>query len=275
MGKVKVGKVSIGDKEDVTIIAGPCVIETEELLFQVAKTLKSITAELGLGFIFKCSYDKANRMSYSSYRGPGVEKGMKMLANLKKELGIPIVVDVHKVTEIELVSQTADMLQIPAFLCRQTDLVVEAARTMLPLHIKKGQFMSPEDMKYIAEKAGKVGNNQIVLCERGTFFGYHDLVVDFRSIPIMCSLGYPVSFDFTHSLQSPGAKGGASGGKGKFAEHYAKCGVVSGADALFFETHPDPASSPSDAAVIFPLEKVKNLLTKVKKLCSIKKKEKI
>ena len=189
-----------------------------------------------------------------------------MLKKVKNSLNIPILVDVHSVDEIKPASRVADMLQIPAFLCRQTDLVVEAAKTGLPLHIKKGQFMSPEDMLYIADKAVKNGNNQVVLCERGTFFGYHDLVVDLRSLPIMRSLGYPVSFDFTHSLQSPGGSKGSSGGKGEFAELFALSGVLAGADALFFEAYPEPRLSPSDAAVIFPLKKVKNLLTKIENL---------
>ena len=267
----KVRDFIIGNGDKLTIIAGPCVIDTEKNLFETASKLKKITEELGINFIFKTSFDKANRMSIKSYRGPGIKEGLELLSELKKELNIPIVIDVHSVDQINRVAQIADVIQIPAFLCRQTDLIVSSAKTGLPLHIKKGQFMSPDDMGYIANKAVESGNNKVILCERGTFFGYHDLVVDFRSLLRMKDLGFPISFDFTHSLQSPGGSKGSSGGYGQYASYFASAGIMFDVDILFFETHPDPANSPSDSAVMVPLDNVKNLLSKISELYSLKK----
>jgi len=266
---VKIGDIKIGTGKGFAIFAGPCVIETEELAFSIASHLKSITRKYKIPYVFKASYDKANRLSIDSYRGPGLNEGLRIISNIKKELDIPILLDVHSVEEIEKVAEVADIIQIPAFLCRQTDLVVESAKTQKPLHIKKGQFMAPEDMLYIAQKAEKYGNAQIILCERGTSFGYHNLVVDFRSIPIMKSLGYPVSYDATHSLQFPGKNKGASGGAGKFAFKMAMAGLVMGADVIFFETHPNPKNAPSDSAVMMKISKIESLLEKLTEIYKI------
>ncbi len=264
---IRVGDIIIGgEKSRFVLFAGPCVIENENLLHNIAKEIKNITDRVSIPFVFKCSYDKANRLSIDSYRGPGLKDGLRIISGLKEEIGVPVVVDVHLPDEVEYVAELADIIQIPAFLCRQTDLVVEAAKTKKPLHIKKGQFMAPEDMFYIAEKALKQGNENIILCERGTTFGYHNLVIDFRSIPIMKGFGFPVSIDATHSLQHPGSARGYSGGNNEFIEYVAMAGLVFGADVVFLETHPQPQTAPSDAAVMLPLSRLEPLLVKLKKI---------
>ncbi len=215
MRRVKVRDIIIGPGRPLALIAGPCVIESEGMVLKTAEEIKRIIQRLDIPFIFKSSYSKANRLSIKSFTGPGLEKGLNILAKVKEEVGVPIVTDVHCSTEVNSVAQVVDLMQIPAFLCRQTELVVQAARSGLPLNIKKGQFMAPWDMGHIAGKAESVGNQQILLTERGTFFGYGNLVVDMRSLAIMGRLGYPVVFDGTHSVQLPGGEGGRSGGVGE------------------------------------------------------------
>lgn len=250
---VKIGGVSIGGQVNgkaapLAIIAGPCVIEDELLTLKIAETLKAVTDELKIPYIFKASYDKANRTSVDSYRGPGIKEGIKILKKVASEFGVPVLTDVHTPDECKVVSDSGaiDCLQIPAYLCRQTDLLVEAGKTGLPVNIKKGQFMAPSAMSKAADKVASTGNTEIILTERGTMFGYGDLVVDFRSIPTMRGEGYPVVFDATHSVQKPSALGKSSGGDRRVAKHLARAAVAIGIDALFMEVHPDPDSALSD-----------------------------
>jgi 2-dehydro-3-deoxyphosphooctonate aldolase (KDO 8-P synthase) len=222
------------------LIGGPCVIESEDLAFEVASFLKETCARLKIAFVFKSSYDKANRTSVQSYRGPGLEKGLSILARIREELGIPVITDVHTAAEVDPVRQVADILQIPAFLVRQTDLVMAAGRTGKPVNLKKAQFLSPHDMGQVIDKVKETGNSRILLTERGTMFGYNNLVVDMRSIPIMSDFGVPVVFDATHSVQLPGAQGTSSGGQRQFVASLACAAVAAGAHGVFIETHPDP-----------------------------------
>ncbi len=256
---IKLNDFEIGT-EKLTILAGPCAIENREILFQTAENLKALTEKLGINFAFKSSFDKANRSSINSFRGPGIEKGLEMLAEIKKEFNVPIVTDIHLPEQASIAAKVADILQIPAFLCRQTDLVVAAAKTGKILNIKKGQFLAPAQMQPLAKKVSDSGNDMILLTDRGVSFGYNNLVSDMRAIPIMQEIGYPVVFDATHSVQLPGGAGECSSGERKFVETLAKAAVASGANALFFEVHPDPDKalcdgpnmlSFSDAARIF------------------------
>ncbi|HVP36163.1 MAG TPA: 3-deoxy-8-phosphooctulonate synthase [Terriglobales bacterium] len=263
---VRVKELSIGKGHHLVLIAGPCVIESESLALETAQKIKKITDKLKFPFIFKSSYKKANRLSIDSYSGPGMEKGLKILEKVKKENDVPILTDIHSPDEAEPVSQVADILQIPAFLCRQTDLILAAAKTGKALNIKKGQFMAPEDMKQIAKKAESVGNDQILLTERGSFFGYHNLVVDFRSLVIMSDLGYPVVFDATHSLQLPGGDKNSSSGEPQFIFPLARAAAACGCDALFLETHPRVSEALCDKTSMLPLEKLEELLFQVKLL---------
>jgi len=263
---VKVRGLSFGKGSHLVLIAGPCVIESESLVLETAQKIKKVTDKLKFPFIFKSSYKKANRLSIDSYSGPGMEKGLKILEKVKKELDIPILTDIHSPDEAGPVSEVADILQIPAFLCRQTDLILAAAKTGKPLNIKKGQFMAPEDMGLIAKKAESVGNDQILLTERGSFFGYHNLVVDFRSLVIMSDLGYPVVFDATHSLQLPGAGKTFSSGEPQFIFPLARAAVACGCDGLFIETHPRVDEALCDKTSMLPLEKLEKLLFEVKLL---------
>ena len=233
--------VSIGQGRPLLVVAGPCVIESRQLCMDVAGRLKQVCAALGLPYVFKASFDKANRSSVSSFRGVGLEKGLQILSDVKNAVGVPVLTDIHLPAQAGPAAAVADVLQIPAFLCRQTDLLAAAARTGRPVNIKKGQFMAPADMQQAAQKCASVGNANVILCERGTFFGYHDLVVDMRSIVRMGELGFPVIFDATHSVQQPGALGTASGGERGLAPALAAAGVAAGADGVFIETHPDPA----------------------------------
>ncbi len=243
------------------LIAGPCVIESYKQIFTTAKTLKTICQKLKIRFVFKTSYDKANRSSFLSFRGQGVEQGLKMLGQLRKELNIPILTDVHSIEEAFLAAAVADVLQIPAFLCRQTDLLIAAGKTGKWVNIKKGQFLSPRDMEKAIEKIERGAKSQrILLTERGTSFGYHNLVVDFRSIPIMKRTGYPVIFDATHSVQLPGAEGDRSGGERQFVAPLARAAIAAGADGLFIETHPNPDEALSDGANMVPLAEMESLL---------------
>lgn len=261
---VKIGDFAIGGANPLALIAGPCVIESEDIVFKTCEKIKEITARHKIPFIFKSSYTKANRLNIDSYSGPGLKEGLRILEKVKKEFDVPILTDIHNPDEALPVSQVADILQIPAFLCRQTDLILAAARTGKPLNIKKGQFMAPEDMLPIAKKAESVGNKNILLTERGSFFGYHNLVVDLRSLLIMRNLGYPVVFDATHSLQLPGLKRGYSGGQPKFILPLARAAVACGCDALFVETHPDVKNALCDKDSMLPLDRLEELLIQVK-----------
>lgn len=265
-GNVKIDGFVIGPGNQLALIAGPCVLESEEFAFKTAGKVKELTQKYKIPYIFKSSYLKANRLNVKSYKGPGLDKGLELLAKIKKELDIPVLTDIHSKEEAKPVSEVADVLQIPAFLCRQTELVLEAARTKKPLNIKKGQFLAPEDMKSIAEKAESVGNNQILLTERGSTFGYHNLVVDMRSLVIMRGLGYPVVFDATHSLQLPSGKGSSSGGQPEFILPLARAAVACGCDALFVETHPDPGQALCDKDSMLPLDRMEDLLLTIRKI---------
>jgi 2-dehydro-3-deoxyphosphooctonate aldolase (KDO 8-P synthase) len=265
-GPVKINDFLIGPGNLLALISGPCVLESEEIAFKTAEKVKKLTQKYKIPYIFKSSYLKANRLNIKSYTGPGLNEGLRLLAKIKKELDLPILTDIHSKEEAKPVSEVVDILQIPAFLCRQTDLVLEAAKTKKPLNIKKGQFLAPEDMKSIAEKAESVGNDQILLTERGTTFGYHNLVVDMRSLVIMRGLGYPVIFDATHSLQLPGGKGNSSGGQPQFIIPLAKAAIACGCDALFVETHPDPSQALCDKESMLPLEKMEELLLNLRRI---------
>jgi 2-dehydro-3-deoxyphosphooctonate aldolase (KDO 8-P synthase) len=245
------------------LIAGPCVIENPRHPAQVAARLKEITSALGIPFVFKASYDKANRSRLGSYRGPGIDEGLEILAGVRARHGVPILTDVHEVAQVERAARVADVLQIPAFLCRQTDLVVEAARTGRIVNVKKGQFMAPWDMKGPLEKAAATGNRKVMVTERGFTFGYNNLVVDMRSFPALRALGYPVVFDVTHSVQRPGGLGDRSGGDRHFVDTLAPAGVAAGVHGLFMEVHENPARALSDGPNSYRLSRLKALLTRL------------
>lgn len=246
------------------VIAGPCVIEKEDTVFETAGFLKELSDRLGIPLIFKSSYDKANRTSITSYRGPGIDRGLRILEEAGKRYAVPILTDVHSPEEVAEASDVVDILQIPAFLCRQTDLIVAASETGKPVNIKKGQFLAPWDVKNILEKFRASGNEDVMITERGTSFGYNNLVVDFRTFPIMQSFGCPVIFDVTHSLQLPGGAGSSSGGQREFAEPLARAAVAAGVDGLFLEVHPDPENALCDGPNMIPLGELEDLLRKVK-----------
>lgn len=256
--KIKLRDFEIGGNK-LTIIAGPCAAESQAILDETAQGLKEITEKLGINYIFKSSFDKANRSSIYSYRGPGMEKGLEMLQNVKDKFDLPIVTDIHTPDQAEPVSKVADILQIPAFLCRQTDLLVAAAKTGKIVNIKKGQFLAPDQMGNLVKKVEECNNEQVLLTDRGSSFGYNNLVVDYRGIPIMQRFGYPVVFDATHSVQLPGANGTSSGGDRAFVPPLAKAAMAVGADALFFEVHPDPDNAKSDGPNMVPLDKAEEL----------------
>lgn len=260
---VNVRNLAIGQRQPLVFIAGPCVIESHESCLKLADKLKTIFQAKKLPFIFKASYDKANRTSGNSYRGPGVKEGIKILADIKKRLDLPILSDVHSEEEIPIVSETLDIIQIPAFLCRQTDLILAAAKTGKPINIKKGQFLAPWDMKSVVEKVRSTGNEQILLTERGTCFGYNNLVSDMRSLVIMRELGYPVIYDATHSVQLPGGQGNVSGGERNMVVPLARAAVATGCDGLFLEVHENPEKALSDAATMLSIEALPNLLDQV------------
>ena len=254
------------------LIAGPCVVESEQLQMDVAGKLKEVTAELGIAFIFKSSYDKANRSSGKSFRGPGMEKGLEILAKVKKELGVPVLTDVHTEEEVPMVAGVVDVLQTPAFLCRQTDFIHAVARAGKPVNIKKGQFLAPSDMKNVVEKAREAsGADNIMVCERGASFGYNNLVSDMRSLAIMRDTGCPVVFDATHSVQLPGGQGTSSGGQREFVPVLARAAVASGVAGVFMETHPDPAKALSDGPNAWPLARMKELLATLKDIDALVK----
>ena len=258
MGKVNLNNFEIGGNK-LTILAGPCAIESKDILFTTAEKLKEITNELGINFVFKSSFDKANRSSINSYRGPGMEKGLELLEAVKKEFDVPIVTDIHEASQAEIVAEVADIIQIPAFLCRQTDLLVAAAKTGKIVNIKKGQFLAPAQMAPLAKKVSESGNENILLTDRGVSFGYNNLVVDMRAIPIMKETGCPVVFDATHSVQLPGGAGECSGGERKYVATLAKAATAAGADALFFEVHPDPDKALCDGPNMLFLDNSKEL----------------
>jgi 2-dehydro-3-deoxyphosphooctonate aldolase (KDO 8-P synthase) len=250
-------------------ILGACVIEGETFTLDLAKKIKKMTGDLKIPFIFKASFDKANRSSIGSYRGPGLEKGLRILERVKKELEIPVLSDIHEPWQAKPAAKVLSALQVPAFLCRQTDLLLAAGETGLPVNVKKGQFMAPEDMALVVKKIKSTGNSRIMLTERGTFFGYRNLVVDFRNIPIMKKNGLPVILDVTHSLQRPTSDGEVSGGTPEYIPIIASSGVVSGADGIFMEVHPDPANALSDGSNSLHIKNLKTLLIKLKKLYNI------
>ncbi|UCE67427.1 MAG: 3-deoxy-8-phosphooctulonate synthase [Candidatus Zixiibacteriota bacterium] len=259
---VNIGGAAVGG-EELAIIAGPCAVESEEVVFKAAETVAEIKDKFKLPVIFKSSYMKANRLSGKSFSTIGIGKALSLLQDVKGQFKLPILTDVHTSEEIELAADIADCLQIPAFLCRQTELVVAAAKTGLPINIKKGQFLAPEDMKPISDKVVSAGNVKVLLTERGTSFGYRDLVVDFRGIVIMKEFGFPVVFDCTHSVQKPGASGGSSGGDPRFIAPLARAAVAVGADALFIETHPDPPNALSDKQCQIPTNRLAELVESI------------
>lgn len=260
MKKVKLGKITWGDGESLPVIAGPCVIESRELVLQTANKLKKICEKLKLPFIFKSSYDKANRTSIDSFRGSGIEEGLEILNQVKKEFDVYVLSDVHEVQDVKLAREVLDIIQIPAFLCRQTDLIVEAAKTGKVVNVKKGQFLAPDDVLNIAKKAYSAGNENVLITERGTSFGYHNLIVDMRSFDIIHKLGLPVIFDSTHSVQLPSGAGNKSSGQREFIPTLLKAAIASGCDGIFMETHPDPDSALSDGPNMVPLDMVEDLL---------------
>ena len=258
MKKLKLRDFEIGG-DKLTVMAGPCAIENQDILYKTAEKLKEITSRLGINYIFKSSFDKANRSSLTSYRGPGMEKGLQMLQNVKEKFDLPIVTDIHTPDQAKYAAEVADIIQIPAFLCRQTDLLVAAAKTGKIVNIKKGQFLAPEQMEPLIKKVEDSGNNKIMLTDRGTSFGYNNLVVDFRGIPIMQAFGYPVVFDATHSVQLPGANGVCSGGDRRFVPVLAKSAMAAGANVLFFEIHPNPDKALCDGPNMLPLNDTEKL----------------
>ncbi|MBO7327921.1 MAG: 3-deoxy-8-phosphooctulonate synthase [Lentisphaeria bacterium] len=264
MNNVTIGNTVIGKGNKLALLGGPCTAESEELCLEVAGFLSELCAELDIQYIFKASFDKANRSSGASRRGPGMKKGLEYLAAVKEKYGIPVVTDIHESCEAAPVAEVADLLQIPAFLCRQTDLLVAAGKTMKPVNIKKGQFMAPEDMKGALVKFRSTGNNQVMLCERGSSFGYHNLVVDMRSLQIMRNFDVPVVFDATHSVQLPGGLGNASGGQKEFVLPLARAAAAIGIDALFTEVHPRPAEAWSDGPNSLDFEQIRETLIQVK-----------
>lgn len=260
MNKVKVGNFTVGGGEKLTLLAGPCVLEGLERSLMIGRTVKEICERLDINYVFKASFDKANRSSFHSFRGPGMEKGLEILAEIKKELQVPVVTDIHETYQAEPVAKVADILQIPAFLCRQTDLLHAAAQTGRVVNVKKGQFLAPEDMRNVVDKLHESGCQQIMLTERGASFGYHNLVVDMRSLPIMRSFGYPVVMDGTHSVQLPGGNGTTSAGNREYVEYLVRAAVGAGIDALFLEVHDNPEEALSDGANMVYLDKLEDLL---------------
>ena len=267
----KIGSINVGLKAPMFLIAGPCVIETKQICLDIAKRLADISTRTGVGVIYKASFDKANRSSVSSFRGPGLKKGLEILAAVRAKVKLPIMTDVHLPEQAETVAKVVDALQIPAFLCRQTDLVVAAARTGKVINVKKGQFMAPWDMKNVVDKVLSAGNPNIILTERGASFGYNNLVSDMRSFPIMRGFGYPVIFDATHSVQIPGGQGTSSGGRREFVECLARAAVATGIDGIFLEVHEDPEKALCDGPNSVKLEDLPAILKKLKAIDAIVK----
>jgi 2-dehydro-3-deoxyphosphooctonate aldolase (KDO 8-P synthase) len=268
---MKLAGFEVGIEQPLFLIAGPCVIESEALLQEVAGTLKEVTQTLGIPLIFKASFDKANRSSRSSFRGPGVDAGLKALQSVQRLFGLPVLTDVHEDTPIEEVAAVVDVLQTPAFLCRQTNFILQVAAAGRPVNIKKGQFLSPWEMQNVVDKAQSTGNQQIMVCERGFSFGYNNLVADMRSLSAMRATGCPVVFDATHSVQLPGAQGSSSGGQREFIPVLARAAVAAGIAGIFMETHPRPESALSDGPNAWPLARMGSLLATLKQLDTISK----
>ena len=262
---------NVGDGEPIFLIAGPCVIESEQLILDTAGTLKEICAALGINFIFKSSFDKANRSSHESYRGPGMEEGLRILQQVKDQIGVPVLTDVHEDTPLNEVADVVSVLQTPAFLCRQTNYIQKVAATGLPVNIKKGQFLAPWDMIHVANKARDTGNEQIMVCERGVSFGYNNLVSDMRSLAVLKETGCPVVYDATHSVQLPGGQGASSGGQREMVPVLARAATAAGIDGIFMETHPDPDKAMSDGPNSWPLGQMAELLESLLKIDQIVK----
>ncbi len=269
--EVHVNSVTIGGNRSLVLVAGPCVIEGEEVTLRIAKRTKEIASRVGVDLIFKSSYDKANRSSIHSYRGPGLDEGLRVLRRVREELDLPLLSDVHRSEEIEKASTLLDVIQIPAFLCRQTDLILEAAKTGKPINIKKGPFLAPWDIRNVIEKVTSTGNDNLLLTERGTSFGYNNLVSDMRSLAIMRSFGYPIIYDATHSVQLPGAGGDRSGGQRELVPQLARAATATGIDALFIEVHEDPSRALCDGLNSVSLDGIESLLTQVKQIDRIVK----
>lgn len=268
---VCIGSLTVANDKPLMIMAGPCVIENETMIMHVAERLVDLTTQLGLGLIFKSSFDKANRTSGASFRGVGMDQGLQILAKVRQEFGCPVVTDVHHPEQCAVAAEAVDVLQIPAFLSRQTDLIEAAAKTGRALNVKKGQFMAPWDMRNVVKKCEAVGNRSVMLCERGVSFGYNTLVSDMRALPIMAETGYPVIFDATHSVQQPGGAGERSGGERHHVATLARAAVAVGVAGVFIETHPDPDSAPSDGPNMVPLDRMEDLLSELVKFDLIRK----
>lgn len=266
---VEIGPVRIGNGAQIALIAGPCVIEGESSTIDVALMLKEIASRAAIPLIFKSSYDKANRTSICSFRGPGMVKGLQVLARVKEETKLPVITDIHETAEAGEVAKVVDAIQIPAFLCRQTDLLLAAGTTGKPINIKKGQFLAPWDVVHLAEKVASVGNRKVLITERGATFGYNNLVADMRSIPIMRGLGFPVIFDATHSAQLPGEAGKASSGQREFVPHLARAAIAAGCDAIFLEVHPRPDFAPCDGPNMLPIDDLPHLIQQIKAIDKI------
>jgi 2-dehydro-3-deoxyphosphooctonate aldolase (KDO 8-P synthase) len=260
---MKIDDIQIGTGHPLLIIAGPCVIENYEITHTIATFLKELTERLGVNLIFKASFDKANRTSIDAFRGPGLDAGLEILSRIKSEVGVKVISDVHRISDVSKVAEVLDIIQVPAFLCRQTDFILEISKTGQPLNIKKGQFLAPMDMTNVVDKVKSTGNTNILLTERGTMFGYNNLVVDFRGIGIMQQTGCPVIFDATHSVQLPGGAGGSSGGQREFAPVLAKAAVATGVDGVFMEVHPDPDNALCDGPNSLHLDSLEALLTRL------------
>ncbi len=269
--KIKIGGFEIGGGRPLALIAGPCVIESADSAMRHAALIKSVADRVGMPVIFKSSYDKANRTSLSSFRGPGIDEGLRILAKVRREIGVPVLTDVHEKEQAALVKDSADVLQIPAFLCRQTDFVLAVARSGKVVNVKKGQFLAPWDVRNIVEKIVSTGNEQVMVTERGASFGYNNLVSDMRSLVVLGELGYPVVFDATHSLQLPGGLGKASGGERRYIPALARAAVAVGIDALFMEVHENPDRAPSDGPNSLPLGELEDLLKRVKEIDALLK----
>ena len=266
---VKIGRLMVGRGTPLFLIAGPCVIESERHAMKMAERIARVAADLKIPYIFKSSYDKANRTSIHAYRGPGLIEGLKVLSRIRSELALPVLTDVHTVEEVWPAAEVCDVLQIPAFLCRQTDLLLSAGRSKVVVNIKKGQFLAPGDIQYPIQKVISTGNRRILLTERGTCFGYNNLVVDMRSFALLKKTGFPVVFDATHSVQIPGGAGPASSGQPEFIETFIRAGVAVGVDGIFMEVHDNPARALSDGANTFPLKKLRMLLERTAELASL------
>lgn len=279
MRPVRIKNFIVGPDQPLTVISGPCVIESEQLAFETAGLLKELALSLGIQFVYKSSYDKANRSSYHSFRGPGIEAGLEILAKVKKEFDIPVLTDIHSPEEAAIAAEVCDVIQIPAFLCRQTDLIIAAGQTGAVVNVKKGQFMAPADMENIVQKLLSTGNENIILTDRGTTFGYNNLVTDVRAIPIMQAFGFPVCFDASHSAMLPGGNGQSSGGQRQFIPTLARAAVAAGANCLFVESHSNPSQAKSDRDTVMDIrhlrpmledvQQIYDLMQRMKKPCSV------